>query len=110
VDPIQVQEVLINLITNAMEAMEGSPRNPRLIIRATADQREMAIQVIDNGPGVDDPERIFEPFFSTKKEGMGIGLAVSRSIVEAHEGQLWAENNLDFGARFTLKLPLANNV
>src|ERR1700733_10515958 len=110
VDPIQVQEVLINLITNAMEAMEGSPRNPRLIIRATADQREMAIQVIDNGPGLDDPEKIFEPFFSTKKEGMGIGLAVSRSIVEAHEGQLWAENNLDFGARFTLKLPLANNV
>jgi PAS domain S-box-containing protein len=110
VDPIQVQEVLINLITNAMEAMEGSPRNPRLIIRATADQREMSIQVIDNGPGLDDPEKIFEPFFSTKKEGMGIGLAVSRSIVEAHEGQLWAENNLDFGARFTLKLPLAKNL
>jgi hypothetical protein len=79
-----VQEVLINLITNAMEAMEGSPRDPRLIIRATADRREMSIQVIDNGPGVDDPEKIFEPFISTKKEGMGIGLAVSRSIVEAH--------------------------
>ena len=109
VDPIQVQEVLINLITNAMEAMEGSPRDPSLIIRATADRREMSIQVIDNGPGVDDPEKIFEPFFSTKKEGMGIGLAVSRSIVEAHEGQLWAENNPDFGARFTLKLPLARN-
>jgi PAS domain S-box-containing protein len=110
VDPIQVQEVLINPITNAMEAMEGSPRNPRLTIRATADQREMSIQVIDNGSGVNDPEKIFEPFFSTKKEGMGIGLAVSRSIVEAHGGQLWAENNLDFGARFTLKLPLAKNV
>jgi PAS domain S-box-containing protein len=109
VDPIQVQEVLINLITNAMEAMEGSPRDPRLIIRATADRREMSIQVIDNGSGVDDPETIFEPFFSTKKEGMGIGLAVARSIVEAHEGQLWAENNPDFGARFTLRLPLAKN-
>lgn len=77
VDPIQVQEVLINLITNAIEAVEGSPRDPRLIIRATANRREMSIQVIDNGPGVDDPEKIFEPFFSTKKEGMGIGLAVS---------------------------------
>ncbi len=87
-DPIQVQAVLINLITNAIEAMEGSPRDPRLIIRAAADRREMSIQVIDNGPGVDDPENIFEPFISTKKKGMGIGLAVSRSIVEAHEGQL----------------------
>ena len=109
VEPIQVQAVLINLITNAMEAMEGSPRGPRLIIRATADRREMSIQVIDNGPGVDDPEKIFEPFISTKKNGMGIGLAVSRSIVEAHEGQLWAENNPDFGARFTIRLPLAKN-
>jgi signal transduction histidine kinase len=107
VDPIQVQEVLINLITDAIEAMEGSARDPRLIIRAAADRREMSIQVIDNGPGLDDPENIFEPFISTKKKGMGIGLAVSRSIVEAHEGQLWAENNPDFGARFTLKLPLA---
>src|SRR5580698_6175618 len=109
VDPIQVQEVLINLITNAVEAMEGSTRDSRLIIRATVGRREMSIQVIDNGPGVDDPEKIFEPFFSTKKGGMGIGLAVSRSIVEAHEGQLWAENNLDFGARFTLRLPLAKD-
>ena len=109
VDPIQVQEVLINLITNAIEAMEGSARDPRLIIRATADRRQMLIQVIDNGPGLDDPENIFEPFISTKKKGMGIGLAVSRSIVEAHGGQLWAENNPDFGARFTLKLPLAKN-
>jgi len=109
VDPIQIQEVLINLIANAIDAMEGSPRDPRLVIRATVDRREMSIQLIDNGLGVDDPEKIFEPFFSTKKEGMGIGLAVSRSIVEAHEGQLWAENNSDFGARFTLKLPLAKN-
>ena len=63
----------------------------------------------DSGPGVDDPEKLFEPFVSTKKEGTGIGLAVSRSIVEAHDGQRWAENNPNFGARFTLKLPLANN-
>jgi C4-dicarboxylate-specific signal transduction histidine kinase len=104
-----VQEILINLIANAIEAMEGSARDPGLIIRAAADRREMSIQVIDNGPGLDDPENIFEPFISTKKKGMGIGLAVSRSIVEAHEGQLWAENNPDFGARFTLKLPLTKN-
>jgi PAS domain S-box-containing protein len=109
VDPIQMQEVLVNLITNAIEAMEGRARDPKLIIRAATDRREMSIQVIDNGPGLDDPENIFEPFISTKKKGMGIGLAVSRSIVEAHEGQLWAENNPDFGARFTLKLPLTKN-
>jgi C4-dicarboxylate-specific signal transduction histidine kinase len=78
-----------------------------LTIRVAADQRELLIQVIDNGPGVDDLENIFEPFISTKKDGMGIGSAVSRSIVQAHEGQLWAENNPNFGARFTLKLRLA---
>jgi C4-dicarboxylate-specific signal transduction histidine kinase len=86
VDPIQVQEVLINLITNAMEAMEGGHRDPRLMILATVDRREMSIQVIDNGPGMDDPEKLFEAFISTKKEGMGIGLVGSRSIVEAHGG------------------------
>jgi phosphoglycerate-specific signal transduction histidine kinase len=58
---------------------------------------------------VDDPENIFEPFISTKKKGMGIGLAVSCSIVEVHEGRLWAENNPDFGARITFKLPLAKH-
>jgi C4-dicarboxylate-specific signal transduction histidine kinase len=68
VDPIQVQEILIKLITNAMEAMEGSLRDPRLIIRATADRREMSIQVIDNGSGVDDPEKIFEPFSCQRRK------------------------------------------
>ena len=110
VDPIQVQQVLINLITNAIEAMEGCSRDPQLLIRAAVDRREMSIQIVDNGSGLDDLENIFEPFISTKKKGMGIGLAVSRSIVEAHEGQLWAENNPDFGARFTLKLSLAKHV
>jgi C4-dicarboxylate-specific signal transduction histidine kinase len=107
VAPIQVQEVLINFITNAMEAIEGNARDPRLIIRVAADRRKLSIQVIDNGPGVDDPENIFKPFISTKKNGMGIGLEASRTFVEAHEGQLWAENDPGFGARFALKLPLA---
>jgi K+-sensing histidine kinase KdpD len=72
------------------------------------DNREMSFQVIDNCPGVDDPETIFEPFISTKKM-LAIALAALRSIVEAHEGQLWAENNPDFGARFRLKLPLVRD-
>ena len=109
VDPIQIQEVVINLISNAIEAMETSPREPSLAIRAgILDPRQVMIHVIDNGPGIADPERIFDAFATTKEHGMGIGLAVSRSIVEAHEGQLRAENNLEFGAALTLILPVAN--
>jgi signal transduction histidine kinase len=68
----------------------------------------MLIQVIDNGPGVHDPERIFDAFMTTKEKGMGIGLAVSRSIVEAHGGRLWAENNKTGGAIFNVALPLSH--
>jgi signal transduction histidine kinase len=107
VDPILIQEVFINLISNAIEAMETNPRESQVIIKAAiTDDKEMAVEVIDNGPGVDDAENIFDAFVTTKEKGMGIGLAVSRSIVEAHEGQLWAENNSDFGAKFTVKIPL----
>jgi len=106
VDPIQIQEVLINLIVNAIEAMENNAREPEVTIRATVNAQEIAVQVTDNGPGVVDPEKIFDAFVTTKEKGMGIGLAVSRSIMEAHEGQLWAENKLDFGAKFTLTMPL----
>lgn len=107
VDPIQIQAVFINLLSNAIEAMENNVREPELAVRASVvDGNEMVIQVIDNGPGVDDPEKIFDAFVTTKEKGMGIGLAVSRSMVEAHEGRLWAENNPDSGARFTLTLPL----
>jgi signal transduction histidine kinase len=107
VDPILIQEVFINLISNAIEAMETIPREPALTIRAAiSHDKEMAIEVIDNGPGVDDPEKIFDGFVTTKEKGMGIGLSVSRSIAEAHEGHLSAANNTDFGAKFTLRIPL----
>lgn len=109
VDPIQIQQVLCNLITNAIEAMEGS-RVPLIVkVRAAVtNQNEMLIQVIDKGPGIDNAERIFDAFVTTKENGMGIGLAVSRSIVEAHNGRLWAENNPDGGATFSLALPLSS--
>jgi C4-dicarboxylate-specific signal transduction histidine kinase len=108
VDPIPIQEVFINLISNAIEAMEGNRLPPLVKVRAAVTkQNEMLVQVIDNGPGVRDKEKIFDAFVTTKANGMGIGLAVSRSIVEAHGGRLWAENNSDGGARFSVALPLS---
>lgn len=107
VDPVLIQEVFVNLISNAIQATESNPREPQVTIKAAAlDDKEVAIQVIDNGPGIDDPEKIFDAFVTTEEKGMGIGLAVSRSIAEAHQGELWAEKNPDFGATFTLKIPL----
>jgi PAS domain S-box-containing protein len=109
VDLTQIQQVFINLISNAMEALEGSQISPRILVRAsTTDQNQMLIQLIDNGPGVADQERIFDAFVTTKKNGMGVGLAVSRSIVEAHGGQLWAQNNPSGGATFSVALPLSS--
>jgi signal transduction histidine kinase/HAMP domain-containing protein len=108
VDPIQIQEVLINLVSNGIEAMENNIRPPRLTIRADlVDEGEVLIEVMDSGPGLDDAEKIFDAFITTKEKGMGIGLAVSRSIIEAHDGKLWAENNPDYGAKFIVKLPSA---
>jgi PAS domain S-box-containing protein len=105
-DPILMQEVFINLISNAIEATETIPGQPQITIKAAmSGDNEIAIEVIDNGPGVDDPEKVFDAFVTTKEKGMGIGLSVSRSIAEAHEGQLSAANNVGGGANFTLKVP-----
>jgi hypothetical protein len=107
VDQIQIQQVFINLIVNAIEALDGQQVDPLIVLRAATTSNGMLIQVIDNGPGVGDPERIFDSFMTTKKKGMGIGLAVSRSIVEVHGGRLWAENNKTGGATFNVALPLS---
>ena len=109
VEQIQIQEVLINLISNGIEAMESNARPPHLMIRARlVNGGEVLIEVIDSGPGLKDTENIFDAFITTKEKGMGIGLAVSRSIIEGHDGQLWAENNPDYGAKFSVKLPVAD--
>jgi PAS domain S-box-containing protein len=109
VDPIQIQEVFINLISNATEAMEDVGIPPLVMVRAAVtDESEMLVKVIDNGPGVSDGENIFDAFVTTKESGMGIGLAVSRSIVEAHGGRIWAENNPNGGATFSIALPLSS--
>jgi PAS domain S-box-containing protein len=107
-DQIQIQQVFINLIVNAIEALEGQQVAPLVVLRVTTESNGMLIQVIDNGLGVDEPDRIFDAFMTTKEKGMGIGLAVSRTIVEAHGGQLWAENNKTGGAIFNVVLPLSH--
>jgi PAS domain S-box-containing protein len=109
VDRIQVQQVFINLISNAIEATDGSKNGARILLRAFVTQEdEVIVQVVDNGTGLEDTEKIFDAFMTTKEKGMGIGLPISRSIVEAHGGRLWAENNPDGGATFTVALPVSS--
>ena len=107
VDRFQIQQIIMNLVGNAIEAMQGSDRSPllRICIRQAADSHVLT-EFIDNGCGlpVQDVNNIFDAFVTTKKNGMGIGLAISRSIAEVHDGRLWAENNPEFGAKFNLLL------
>ncbi|RZU35772.1 PAS domain-containing protein [Edaphobacter modestus] len=107
VDRYQIQQIIINLVTNAIDAMQDIDRQPLLRIRIrNAEGGRVLTEFIDNGHGLPDDraDRIFDAFVSTKENGMGIGLAISRSIVEAHDGELWAANNPRFGATFSLLL------
>lgn len=104
-DRVQIQQVLSNLIRNGMEAMEGFPGDKMIEVAARPVEQGLQIEVNDNGPGIQDPAQIFQPFFTTKKSGMGMGLAICRSIVESHGGRLWAENNEPRGARVIFTLP-----
>ena len=109
VDPLAIQELFINIISNAIEALENNGNSPLVKIQTDViDENEMVIQVIDNGPGIGESEDIFEAFVTSKKSGLGIGLALSRSIAEAHGGRLWAENNPGGGAVFCLAVPLGS--
>jgi signal transduction histidine kinase len=111
VDGIQLQQVLLNLTRNAVEAMNAcAPEARRLLIRTrilNEDEVELAVQ--DTGPGVPDNllEQLFEPFFTTKPEGMGLGLSLSRSIIEAHGGTLRYDSGPDCGSIFRIRLPTA---
>jgi hypothetical protein len=110
VDQVQIQQVLINLMRNAVEAMTASKGDKALSVRASKDGDAIRIEVRDTGPGIEDAEKIFDAFFTTKESGMGMGLAVSRSIVESHGGRLWAEQSNDGGASFTFVLPIDASV
>ena len=110
-DRVQLQQVVLNLILNGLDAIRESGRADRsLLIRTSKDgAATVRVAVRDSGVGIDqaDLERIFQPFYSTKAEGMGMGLAISRSIVEAHGGRLEAANNPDGGATFSFTLPVS---
>jgi two-component system sensor kinase FixL len=92
-----------------MEAISVSATVRRVLLRMTRDDTGVQIAVIDTGPGIDSDilPRLFHSFFTTKKEGMGLGLSIARSIIEAHEGRIWAENNPGGGAAFRILLPAA---
>ncbi len=111
-DRIQLQQVLLNLLVNAAEAMrETQPERRRVVVRSTAEQREdgmwAVLAVQDAGIGFHELEeaRLFEAFYTTKPNGLGMGLSISRSIVERHGGRLWGTANPDHGATFHLALP-----
>ncbi|TFI57088.1 PAS domain S-box protein [Sphingomonas parva] len=109
-DRMQLQQVLINLIRNAVEAMDGCERK-HLRISAYRSGDEVRIDVRDTGRGLSEEERetLFTPFSGTKEEGMGIGLSVSRMIVEAQHGRLWAAANEEGGACFCIAIPTASD-
>ena len=111
-DRVQLQQLVLNLMLNALEALEPvSGRVKKLSVRSTrAENRHAMIQISDNGIGLDDPASAFEPFVTTKPEGMGLGLAICRSIVAAHDGRLSAERNEGFGMTFTVTLPIHPDV
>ena len=108
-DSIQIEQVLLNLIRNAIEAMRPMADGPRrLTLRTmTSGNDRVCAEVCDTGIGLPETEadQIFEPFFTAKPDGLGIGLSISRSIIEAHKGSLGARPNADRGATFSFTLP-----
>lgn len=109
-DPIQLQQVIMNLILNSMDAMVAMPYGRTVIGRTEMNGASSAvISISDSGPGIPSGRlnEVFDPFFTTKEQGMGIGLSIARSIVQAHKGRIWAENQAEGGAVFRLSLPLA---
>ena len=111
-DRIQLQQVILNLVMNGIDAIRDTPSENRIIsIRTSRVENFAELSVSDRGPGISDDKlkEIFEPFFTSKAEGMGMGLSIARTIVEAHNGRIWAENQIGGGAVFRVSLPLASS-
>ena len=112
-DRIELQQVVLNLLVKALDAMNDCPTAERVVSVRAARNGQDAVQVAvrDRGTGVStgDLERIFEPFHTTKRHGLGIGLSISRTIIAAHGGRLWAENNPDRGATVSFTMPVSES-
>jgi signal transduction histidine kinase len=109
-DPIQLQQVIINLVVNSIDAMANIPYGRTVIGRTEKNGGASAeISISDSGRGIPQEKlnHIFDPFFTTKEQGMGMGLSIARTIIQAHQGRIWAENQAEGGAVFRLSLPLA---
>ena len=108
-DRIQVQQVLINLMRNAMEAMRDSEQRELKVRTASDDDGYVVVEVADTGPGIpeDIAARLFQPFVTSKASGMGIGLSISKRIIEAHGGSISVSRNGNGGATFRFSLPTA---
>ncbi|TNF32859.1 MAG: PAS domain S-box protein, partial [Gammaproteobacteria bacterium] len=108
-EKILIEQVLLNITRNAIEALSEITAERQLHIRSFMNSQNMIeIKITDNGPGLpyEEPDQVFDAFYSTKDHGMGMGLAISRSIIESHGGKLWARNNPDRGACFSFTLPV----
>lgn len=107
IDKIQIQQVVVNLVRNAIEALRGSARREVTIRTALAENGQQEVSVADTGPGLpaEIAENLFKPFTTTKKDGMGIGLSISQTIIDAHGGRIWAEPNPGGGTVFRFLLP-----
>jgi two-component system sensor kinase FixL len=107
VEKVQIQQVLLNLMRNAIEAMQDSDRKELLVTTSVPNGDKITVSVADTGSGLSEEitERLFQPFVTTKPAGMGVGLSISKRIVEAHGGEMWAEPNPSGGTifRFTLQ-------
>ncbi|MBS1223472.1 MAG: histidine kinase [Proteobacteria bacterium] len=113
-DALQVQQVILNLVRNALDAMNagtgaGAGEPHAVVISARAELKQVEIAVQDSGPGLPPEARdqVLRPFFTTKPDGLGLGLSISQSIVEAHGGRLWATPNAGRGVTFHFTLPVA---
>lgn len=112
VDRVQIQQVLVNLFRNALEAMAHSPQRELVASNARVADDMIEVAIFDTGPGIPDDvmPNLFQTFYTTKETGMGVGLSISRSIIEAHGGRMWAEANRSGGATFRFTLPASSSV
>jgi two-component system sensor kinase FixL len=103
----ELEQVLINLIKNAIDSMAASPRRELRITTRVIESGAVMVSVRDTGKGIaaDELDKVFNPFQTSKKEGLGLGLAICRSLIESYGGQIWAEQNGDGGAEFNFTLP-----